>query len=340
MGMAASQARFLGLTARKSNIEYEGQQINQQRTELANQSANLYNQMLTLQVPTPPSTQDYTKVTYTFTIPGTDYSEATISQITKEPNSNPPTYTVAFSYSETDMGFPACGTSQFSTVNAYNDDTHIGNITTTKGKTYTLNYLDPTKITIQDPEHPDDPDKTIEVSQIPPEHQDAYDSLKSKGNVYWINVGTDEKPSYQYYTGTDLKNALATNGNGKTPYYYAGEITTFETETYQHCTVNRDKFNRVQSFTYNDNEYAVTTNTMTDDDAYEDAMSEYTYKSYLYEQEMNNINARTSIIQAQDKNLELRLKQLDTEHNAVQTEMESVQSVCKKNTEDTFKTFA
>ena len=44
MGMAASQARFLGLTARKTNTEYEGQQINQQRTMLSNQSANYYNE--------------------------------------------------------------------------------------------------------------------------------------------------------------------------------------------------------------------------------------------------------------------------------------------------------
>ena len=36
MGLAASQARFLNLTARKTNLEYEGQQINQQRTTLAN----------------------------------------------------------------------------------------------------------------------------------------------------------------------------------------------------------------------------------------------------------------------------------------------------------------
>ena len=35
MGMAASQARYLGLTARKTNVEYEGQQINQARTALA-----------------------------------------------------------------------------------------------------------------------------------------------------------------------------------------------------------------------------------------------------------------------------------------------------------------
>ena len=55
MGMAASQARFLGLTARKSNVEYQVQQINQQRTSLANESAGLYNQMMELTVPTPPT---------------------------------------------------------------------------------------------------------------------------------------------------------------------------------------------------------------------------------------------------------------------------------------------
>ena len=67
MGMAASQARFLGLTARKTNTEYEGQQINQQRTTLSNQSANYYNQLLGMSVPVPPSIEDYTKTVYTFT---------------------------------------------------------------------------------------------------------------------------------------------------------------------------------------------------------------------------------------------------------------------------------
>ena len=66
MGMAASQARYLALVARKSNCEYEGQQINQARTVLSNQSANLFNQMLGLSVPVPPSTQDFTKTQYSF----------------------------------------------------------------------------------------------------------------------------------------------------------------------------------------------------------------------------------------------------------------------------------
>jgi len=66
MGMAASQARYLALTARKTNIEYEGQQINQARLALANQSANLFNQMMDVGVPTPPSITDYTTLQYSF----------------------------------------------------------------------------------------------------------------------------------------------------------------------------------------------------------------------------------------------------------------------------------
>ena len=37
MGLAASQARFLQLTTQKSNLEFQGQQVNQERTILANQ---------------------------------------------------------------------------------------------------------------------------------------------------------------------------------------------------------------------------------------------------------------------------------------------------------------
>ena len=78
MGMSASQARLLALTARQSNLEFEGQQINQQRTNLSNQSANYYNSLLTMTVPTPPSTDDYTTVKYSFVIGGND---ATIAQV-------------------------------------------------------------------------------------------------------------------------------------------------------------------------------------------------------------------------------------------------------------------
>jgi hypothetical protein len=66
MGMAASQARYLALTARKTNCEYEGQQINQARVALANQSANYFNQLLNTKVPTCPDSTNYTKTQYSY----------------------------------------------------------------------------------------------------------------------------------------------------------------------------------------------------------------------------------------------------------------------------------
>ena len=66
MGMAASQARLLSITARKSSNEFSGQQINQQRVTLSNNANAIWTEMLTIQVPTPPSSQDYKKTVYKF----------------------------------------------------------------------------------------------------------------------------------------------------------------------------------------------------------------------------------------------------------------------------------
>ena len=86
MGMSASQARFLSLTARKTNVEYEGQQINQQRTTLSNESSNYYSQLTSMAVPVPPSTADYTKVTYNFS-DGTEKNTVTSIVATKDTKS-------------------------------------------------------------------------------------------------------------------------------------------------------------------------------------------------------------------------------------------------------------
>ncbi|MBR2526192.1 hypothetical protein IKE67_06960 [bacterium] len=423
MGMAASQARFLNLTARRTNIEYHGQQINQQRTELANESANLYNQMLSLQVPVPPNTQDYTKVEYSFNIPGNYDTQATVTQFAK--TTTPGEYTVVFNYTQKELGFPPCTTSQRSDVenvtslgtrvltaddgstylvkktgatewkwstdnwtntnsftpvswsatlaepmksawnqlmgenvttgklyrtssssNIFFKQSDIESITSTTGEpvtSYTAttvnngNFEGQTITTNKG--------KTAElkyVSANDPIHKDAYDELSNGGadDVWVANVGTEDKPVYQYYRGSEIVDAQGANGDGHALYYTASDIDVFHEDSYTPVTISRDGNGRVQSFNYKGEDYAVTANTITDDEAYNDAMNEYTYQSYLYEQEMNRINAKTSIVQAQDRELELKLKQLDTEHNAVQTEMDAVKGVCKKNVEDSFKTFA
>ncbi len=46
-----------------------------------------------------------------------------------------------------------------------------------------------------------------------------------------------------------------------------------------------------------------------------------------------------SLFQNKDKSLEMRLKQLESEHTALETEIESVQKVIQNNVETSFKTF-
>ncbi|MFQ8625685.1 MAG: hypothetical protein ACLSA2_04005 [Candidatus Gastranaerophilaceae bacterium] len=94
--MSASQARFLGLTARKTNVEYEGQQVNQQRTTLSNQSANYYNNLLGMEVPVPPSVADYTKTVYSF------QDGSLTNSITSMIAKNNGEYTVSYNSSWTD----------------------------------------------------------------------------------------------------------------------------------------------------------------------------------------------------------------------------------------------
>ena len=68
-------------------------------------------------------------------------------------------------------------------------------------------------------------------------------------------------------------------------------------------------------------------------------MNKYYYEQALYDKKVQDINAKTEKIQTEDRTLELRLKQLDTEQNALQTEMDAVKKVISKNVESTFKTF-
>ena len=58
MGMSASHARLIAFTARMSDPEYEAQQINQQRVTLSNQMNAVYEAMMDMDVPTPPSKLD------------------------------------------------------------------------------------------------------------------------------------------------------------------------------------------------------------------------------------------------------------------------------------------
>ena len=58
------------------------------------------------------------------------------------------------------------------------------------------------------------------------------------------------------------------------------------------------------------------------------------FDNAVYDKMIRDINAKTSIIQQEDQQLELRLKQLDTEQSALSTEMEAVKKVVEDNVTD------
>ena len=105
MGMAASQARYLSLQARQSNLEYQGQQINQERSILSQQVTSLYNSLLAMTVPTPPSTSDFTKIVYSGSLNASSFSIGNISP--KGAN-----YTVDLEYTKTGHSVTSAGKGQ------------------------------------------------------------------------------------------------------------------------------------------------------------------------------------------------------------------------------------
>ncbi len=329
MGMAASQSRFLALTARKSNTEYQGQQVNQQRTTLSNESSNLYNQMLALEVPTPPSSSKYYNTTYSFSDGyGATYSFTKFKLLDSEKN-------VEIQYSV--PGY------KLKNANPISNKTNSIGLSGSAASGFS-GTIDGSSIT-----------KVADKSSL-----EGYSSNTGNGQTYehWYNqdiytytktdtINGESVKTQHYLSSSQLEDLL--NGNSVHP------VTAYETNVTKTAIVDAElktndsgrltaititgtedeKFSKIKGKTI-----SLDISRVDDEDAYDEAMKEYEYQKALYDKKVEDINMKTASIQAKDKNLELKLKQLDTEQNAIQTEMEAVQKVIEKNVEDTFKTFA
>ncbi len=420
MGMAASQARYLGLTARKTNVEYEGQQINQARTALANQSANTFNELLALEVPTAPSTQDFTTLQYSYedgTIKETitdmsslvddpdgynymisHYHYANVYKAIQSKRNNPQivldsqavrdtvskdnvtydgdTYTIngqaaekfnpnieenRIGYKKIADAYPKFAEVDIDDIFIYKDESNETHFVTKKDlQTAVTGDEDLTDYTIQNGvpayigncelKNYDKTDTTQRTAyeqickDFPSENIAMIKEEDQATNIFvWENQGKTYFASMQDLINTALSapdQTTPTENQNKLTLYNAEEVKT-KIERRQRAFVDLDESGRPQSIRYEDStaNYALSTETITDENAYQDAMNQYNYDMQVYEKKIADINAKTEKIQQQDRTLELRLRQLDTEQEALQTEMESVKKVIEKNIESTFKTF-
>lgn len=405
MGMAASQARYLGLAARKTNCEYQGQQINQARTALGNQSAELWNQMLGLSVPTVPNQEDYVSTQYSFSDGQNSYEITDMVPTDEEDGYN---YAVKYRYFEKEVkGIENTNTNPQVKVNIQKLTNQT--IVNDNGK-FTYNGNELTQIT-----------DATELSKAKEKLQLAGVTIETSNSVYKtatgdyyvadnlsastdatiysgdlngyklgntsatvadrtdVNVDATLKKIAEDNPGTKIAEAINAgkdvytfNKNGTTYYCTeeelqdcikstennSGEISHLDKQDplKQYYTTQVDteivmsdyavmddasgsgRYSSIKLKNYN-TEFNLNTETKTNEEAYNNAMNQYYYETQQYEKTNADINAKTSIIHQQDRTLELRLKQLDTEHNALQTEMEAVKKVMDKNVEDTFKTF-
>ena len=532
MGLAASQARYLALSSRKTNVEYEGQQINQQRLVLSNQSADLFNQMLTMSVPVCPDSSNYTKLQYSWNdgintsvlenyyrlpeansdynyvvtsyhyeklytgqrqnlndpqVQATKTNHFTASQkqatiVSKDYNSkndyfsfqlNRSGQTLSYTFKPSDQFTNADTTEQLDamytgrTKNSaiagwtYNDaddtwsdgantyekvdltdhdelkqikDSYGGLFDTSKtyyktgtgentkyvcgeeltaaktsgseikvrnidqkkyytdgtyylseteiaamrvGGTVKLNSAtnapsfsnysavgnsELTEVSIDD--FNESKTTSIEINQVLKDmKKDAansqyYEHLAAcfdDNGVYTGGIYQFKMNGKNYYTtAADMdqslksafgKNATANNGidnqQEKLAYYNAIYVDTKVTETKQ-ALLETDGSGRFSSVKFEDDSvvYDLSVETITDEKAYNDAMNKYYYQQEQYDKQISDINAKTEILQAQDRKLQLQLEQLNTEQSALQTEMEACQKVVSKNVENSFKTFS
>lgn len=344
MGMSASQMRYCLLTGKKSDIEYQGQQINQQRTTLATETSTYNNQLLGLVVPTPPSSSGYTKSTYSFisatgelcTITGAQYNS---SGVTNADGTDPQRWTV--NYTTTHVGDEGKIFAMPSIVNT-NGTYTIGGNTLTQVNLPTIGTPGVTQ------------EDTTDYSNLLKICQDT-GILRDALNNPIINP-TPAQVAGQFYKYTSdgvtkyvMASSLAgiTNGNSAPEYTYY--VDTKATITSPQKLVNAKvhfaesgRMSYIEAYDDEDNviTYDLSVKDNKDDAAYKDALEEYNYQKGLYDQEIEKINAQICTIESQDKSLELKLKDLDTQQEAVNQEIDSVKKVIDKNIEQSFKAFA
>ena len=366
MGMAASQARFLGLTARKSNNEYQAQQINQERLALSNQQEELvkrYNEKMNNRILWYDADGDIStpgkQLTYWDIVNASHPTEEELkSGITAgmgcrlvDVNGNiiVPNYR-AVDFDNKEISY---------VIEKYNIDE------TVKDTKVLQQMLEDGKWTLKAQRIDDEGneywfdlplDEATFISRMRGENPDDETDTEYwqlfNTNVPKVN-GAYPVLSYDNLTSMDNLKIQIYDEEGKVvvPEMPEEDMTTVFGKYYvdKYCvdpTYLEEKLRNGEWFIQRPQ---YTTNNETDEDIISD-WSTVPWQGIEFIQDVYNsqddaaAEAEYEYMMAkfhkQEKLLELRLQQLETEHKALETELDSVSKVLKDNVESSFKTFA
>ena len=163
----------------------------------------------------------------------------------------------------------------------------------------------------------------------PEENQALFNFIDTNGENAYIYVPLD-------YINKD--------GQVDSTYAYMYETSYLENQTEtisQKANIIYDENGRIAKITFDDGTVVIPeVKTEQDEEAYNSAMVKYDYEKQQYDKEISDINAKTEVIAQQDKNLEIKLKSIDTQHTAIQTEIEALNKVLENNVKSSFGTFS
>ncbi|MBE7707200.1 MAG: hypothetical protein E7Z88_00675 [Cyanobacteria bacterium SIG27] len=303
MGLSASQARFLQLTARRGDIEYEAQQINFQRLQLSNKLADASEKYQN-------STANR-KMVFTFNN-GTERQKVDLS------------YSNYKTYMNQQEGSAGIATDRYYLVSSSGNKLVVGSqeemdkIIQNGTDRYSQSSVDAAKAKYEAAKANDTLSELtaqeIELANLDTSKMQIEFTRDENGNVYsdYVSRKFTEKDFMIVPDLDDTTNFQTAIQNGT--YYFA---------KYEQNSVTGEMELRTEGWDVLGGgaiaeEY----------DKSDDAQAEAEY------------NTAQDRIQAQDKKLELRLDQLESDRNAIQTEMESVKKVMEDNIDSTFKIFS
>ncbi len=287
MGLAASQGRMLCLTARMSDLIYEGQQISQQRLSLADQQQAIATEY----------TEKMNNTILQATTPDGEVQQLTYDVLTSQDAFSGLGMRIVDSNGY--VVVPGNGTS----IQVSDDDGNTETFDMTNTGDFITNYLN---ISTDDEEY----EKYSGMSMA--ELVEAYNSTldddaantASVVDKYSYLKTSDERYCYdENVLDAEYLQEMLTNGGWTIEKMDAS--SAWEEVVWQGSSAISEVY-----------------------DTSDDAAAEAEYESAMLD------------VQKKDKLLELRLEQVETEEEAVQTDLDSIKEIVDQNIEDSFTTFA
>lgn len=296
MGLAASQGRYLCLTARMSDLVYEGQQISQQRMALAKETtaaANEYNDAISNRI------LQANIIGEDGTVQSQQLTYATLTS--KDPFTG-----LGMRLVDLDGNVVVPKKAYTLTVSSTADD----GSETTEAFSSSAAFI------------------TAYMTDLDQEEADKMGSWSLEGVMqYYQEQYANANPNLTLTLTSNIDESLKTDkgsylfdDNCNDPEYLQEMLTTGQWLIQEPSTTADDGWEEVV--------WQGSTKISDVLDTSDDAAAEAKYEAAMKE------------LQRQDKLLELRLEEVQTEESAVEKEIDSIKDVISKNIEDSFGTFA